>query len=86
MPLYILAYEIGLWVSGATNVTAVPAFPEMHWHDGLELLWQWLMVLGKPLLIGLPLLAIGMAVTGYVLVRLFWRLFVVWKWHRRSHK
>jgi uncharacterized protein (DUF2062 family) len=44
---------------------------------------MWLMALGKPLLIGLPLLATGLAVIGYIAIRLFWRLFVVWKWHRR---
>ena len=44
------------------------------------------MLLGKPLLIGLPLLAIGLAIIGYVAVRLFWRLFVVIKWRRRHVK
>jgi uncharacterized protein (DUF2062 family) len=44
---------------------------------------MWLMELGKPLLIGLPLLAIGLAAIGYLVIRLFWRLFVVWKWRRR---
>src|SRR5512135_14706 len=83
VPLYLLAYEIGLRVVGAPNGTTVPAFPELHWHDGFSQVWVWLMTLGKPLLIGLPLLAIGLAVAGYVVVRLFWRLAVMWKWHRR---
>lgn len=83
VPLYLLAYEIGIKVTGAPNGSAVPPFPELHWHDGLTQFWLWLMALGKPLLIGLPLLAIGLAIAGYAAVRLFWRLFVLWKWYRR---
>jgi uncharacterized protein (DUF2062 family) len=83
VPLYLLAYEIGIRVTGSLNGTAVPAFPEVHWNDGFYQMWVWLMALGKPLLIGLPLLAIGLAGIGYLVIRLFWRLFVVWKWHRR---
>lgn len=83
VPLYLLAYEIGVWVSGSGNAAAVPAFPELHWNDGFSQLWAWLMALGKPLLIGLPLLAVALAFIGYFGVRVFWRLFVVWKWRRR---
>jgi uncharacterized protein len=84
VPLYLLAYEIGIWVSGSSNRTAVPAFPELHWNDGLTQVWGWLLALGKPLLIGLPLLAFGLAIIGYIAVRLAWRLIVVLKW-RRHH-
>lgn len=85
VPLYLFAYEIGVWVSGANNgtVNAVPAFPEVHWNDWFDPLWGWLMELGKPLLIGLPLLAAGLAIIGYVAVRLSWRLVVLRKWRRR---
>jgi uncharacterized protein (DUF2062 family) len=61
----------------------VPAFPDLHWSDGFSQLWAWLMLLGKPLLVGLPLLAVGLAIIGYVAVRLIWRLIVVIKWRRR---
>jgi uncharacterized protein (DUF2062 family) len=84
VPLYLLAYEIGVGVTGSANGTLVPEFPEMHWHDGLVQVWAWLFALGKPLLIGLPLLAIGLSIIGYVAVRLAWRLFVLWKWHSRN--
>ncbi len=85
VPLYLFAYEIGVWVGGSSNaaVNALPIFPEMHWHDGFGQLWGWLMALGKPLLIGLPLLALGLALIGYIAVRLFWRVSVVWRWRRR---
>jgi len=85
VPLYLLAYEIGVQVSGI-SVSAVPPFPEVQWQDEFSQVWAWLTILGKPLLIGLPLLAIGLALIGYVTVRLGWRLMVVWKWHRRHER
>jgi len=81
--LYLLAYEIGLSVIGASNGAVVPALPEMHWHDGFYQAWVWLTAMGKPLLIGLPLLSVGLAMIGYISGRVAWRLFVMWKWHRR---
>lgn len=86
VPLYLFAYEIGAWVSGMHNGAAniVPAFPEVHGLDAFGLVWEWLLALGKPLLIGLPILALGLALLGYVAIRLAWRIAVVWKWRRRS--
>jgi hypothetical protein len=86
VPLYLLAYEIGAKVLGETSATNIHAFPELHLHDWFDPLWSWLLSLGKPILIGLPLLGVGLALIGYVLVRLGWRLMVVWKWkHRKSY-
>ncbi len=85
VPIYLFAYKIGVWVSGASgeSVGTLPVFPEVHWHDWFSQVWEWLLVLGKPLLIGLPILALGLALTGYVIVRLGWRAMVVWKWRSR---
>ncbi|MBU0620846.1 MAG: DUF2062 domain-containing protein [Gammaproteobacteria bacterium] len=83
VPLYLLAYKIGLVVSGTSNATSVPEFPEVHWLEWFGEVWGWLMTLGKPLLIGLPILAIGLAIAGYIAVRLVWRGVVVWKWSKR---
>ncbi|MDP2759829.1 MAG: DUF2062 domain-containing protein [Sideroxyarcus sp.] len=84
VPLYLLAHEIGKWVIGAPNGAAVPVFPEVHWYDWLSAVWGWLLVLGKPLLIGLPILAVGLALLGYVTVRLCWRVMVLWRWRNRA--
>lgn len=83
VPLYLLAYKIGLMVSGTAGAAQVPEFPEVQWHQWFGEVWGWLMVLGKPLLIGLPLLAAGLALAGYVAVRLVWRGVVIWKWSKR---
>lgn len=84
VPLYLLAHRIGLLVSGTSAQGPVADFPELSWQDGFELMWQWLLTLGEPLLIGLPILAAGLAVTGYFAVRFAWRLAVQWKWHQRA--
>ncbi len=86
VPLYMLAYQIGIGVIGSASANALPVFPDLHWSDGLFQLWSWLKLLGKPLLIGLPILAVSLAIVGYAAVRLFWRLFVVIKWRRRHMK
>lgn len=88
LPLYALAYELGAWVTGVRSgvATAKLSFPEMQWDDWMGKLWDWLMLLGEPILIGLPLLAIGLAITGYFVVRVAWRVMVVWKWRARRQQ
>jgi uncharacterized protein len=83
VPLYLLAYEIGIRISGSAGGAAMPAFPDLHWSHGFTQLWLWLISLGKPLLIGLPVLAMGLAIIGYAGVRLLWRAYVVMKWRGR---
>ncbi|OGS98097.1 MAG: hypothetical protein A3F73_11575 [Gallionellales bacterium RIFCSPLOWO2_12_FULL_59_22] len=88
LPLYVLAYELGAWVSGAGNGTEIAglSFPELHWHNWAGEMWNWLAMLGKPFLVGLPLLALGLAVSGYFAVRIAWRLAVIWKWRARKRR
>ncbi len=80
VPLYLLAYRIGMWVEGSPLPDVPHAFPSLH-ADGL---WGWLAGLGKPLLIGLPLLATSLAMTGYFAVLFVWRVTVVLKWRNRQ--
>jgi len=47
---------------------------------------EWVVALGKPLLIGLPLLAILLAVLGYISVDWGWRIYVGYQWRRRKAK
>ena len=44
-------------------------FLEMQWHEWISKLWDLLVMLGKPVLIGLPMLAAILAVIGCVVVR-----------------
>jgi hypothetical protein len=88
VPLYLLAYELGRLVLGASNGVPVepPPFPEMQWGNWAGALWEWLAALGQPLLLGLPLLALSLSLAGYLLVRIVWRLAVVWRWRARARR
>ena len=87
VPLYVLAYELGAWVSGAHGAGAAQLpFPEVHWHTWPSEMWEWLVMLGKPFLIGLPLLAVSLAIIGYFVMRVAWRLVVMWKWRARKRR
>jgi hypothetical protein len=55
VPLYLLAYEIGILITGSSSdTTAVLAIPDVHWQSAFVEVWNWLVALGKPLLVGLP--------------------------------
>lgn len=88
LPLYLVAYKLGVWVSGVRGGVPVEhlAFPEMHWNSWLSDLWAWLQLLGEPLLIGLPLLALSLAIVGYFAVRVAWRIAVILRWRARRQR
>lgn len=83
LPLYVLAYQLGCLVTGSHPAVAL-TLPDLHWQNWLSELWSWLSVLGQPILVGLPLLAVLFAGIGYVLVRLAWRVMVVLHWRARA--
>jgi len=76
VPLYYVAFRIGQLVllqSGGT-------LPEIAWNV------DWLISVGKPLLIGVPLLAIVLAAISYFLIDWAWRLSVCWQWSQRRRR
>lgn len=83
VPLYMLAYQLGCWVSGVQGVRLIAQMPELHWNAWAGELWGWLAGMGPPLMIGLPLLAVFLALAGYVAVRIVWRVAVVSRWRKR---
>lgn len=87
VPLYVLAYELGAWLSGAhSGVLVQPSFPELHWQNMMHELWDWMVMLGEPLLVGLLMLALSLAIIGYFAVRVAWRVAVILKWRARRRK
>lgn len=86
LPLYVVAYELGAFVTGHHNgITPVHlALPEMDWTNWYTILPEWLLSLGKPFAIGLPLLAVLLAVAGYFAVRVLWYLMVMREWNKRA--
>ena len=88
VPLYLIAYRIGtLFVPGDGTSFIHP--PEVDWSNlvvWLRALFEWALSLGKPLAAGLVILAVGLAIAGYVIVQLAWRVHVVLAWRGRKAK
>jgi uncharacterized protein (DUF2062 family) len=89
VPLYYLAFRLGQ-VALQDNSSALPSLTPDFYDKGLSA-WlpaalDWLTSLGKPLLVGLPLLAILSSAISYVLVRWCWRWHVTWAWRKRQRR
>jgi uncharacterized protein (DUF2062 family) len=50
----------------------------------ISMLVEWMAAMGKPFALGLFLLALGLAVTGYLTVLGIWRIYVASAWRRRG--
>ncbi|MDN5935370.1 MAG: DUF2062 domain-containing protein [Nitrosospira sp.] len=89
VPLYIAAYAIGGFVTG--NGAGTMPQTELHLMDKNISEWvpaliDWVMLLGKPLLVGIVLLALLLAVFGYFAVRGAWRLYIIYEWRKRAQR
>jgi uncharacterized protein len=89
VPLYYLAYKLGMLVTGHARDT-LPA-PELdlsfsNLSQWLPLLLDWIQAMGKPFALGLLLLATTLAVLGYVSVLVAWRWYVIAAWRRRGRR
>jgi uncharacterized protein (DUF2062 family) len=87
VPLYLAAYWLGALVTGSGNKMIAP--PEFAWTE----IWQWVhaladwsLALGKPLAIGLVLLAGALAALGWIAVQVAWRAWVLIQWRRRARR
>jgi uncharacterized protein (DUF2062 family) len=89
LPIYAAAYAIGTFVMGEGAGTLPQT--ELHLMDKsitewTPLLVEWVVSLGKPLLVGIVLLALLLAIGGYVLVRVGWRIYTVYEWRKRAKR
>ena len=88
VPLYIAAFGIGQWaLPGEHDRFVAPPEPDeaglIAWMQALV---EWMVGLGAPLALGLVLLALGLALSGYLLVRVVWRIYLVRAWHLRRRR
>ncbi len=74
-PMFIFAYQLGTRILGVPE-RQVEFEPVLH-----KLIHIW-----EPLLLGCFILATISAITGYVAVRLLWRLSLVRKWEERRNR
>jgi uncharacterized protein (DUF2062 family) len=82
VPIYLIAYRFGRSLLG--HDSSDPRATAFEWEWSLTGAWQWTQSLGKPLGIGLLALAVTLAVIGYFITRIAWRLYVIAAWRRRA--
>lgn len=87
VPLYILAYKLGAFFIGHNNGN-LPQHELNLWDlpltDWIPALIHWATVMGKPLALGLVLMALLFAAVGYVAVQLAWRAYIMLQWRKRK--
>jgi len=85
VPLYVIAYEYGRLFFPEADASVGWALPKsaglIDWFP--ELL-HWMAQLGKPLAVGLVLLAITLAAIGFAAVHLAWRYYTIAAWRKRA--
>ena len=87
-PLYYAAYKLGHWVTGAPDRAGSTRAGDDELHAaGLPReevrLWQRMTTVGKPLLLGLAIIATAMGLLSYALIALAWH---GWTWFKRRRR
>lgn len=91
VPLNVLIYHIGLYITGSNGVDSPPAIHtlELHWQN-LFMVWQeaitWFQSLGKTYLVGLLTLSVSVSFTGFILVHVIWRISLWLQLRARARK
>ena len=86
VPLYYIAYKLGMFVTGGSGKILpggdldLLALPIMEW---IPALYHWVASMGRPFVLGLFLLALILAVAGYLVAIAAWRVHVTLAWNKR---
>lgn len=89
VPLYFVAFKLGQFVlfeSGGQVPELAFSLEGKGFGEWIPAALHWLASVGKPLLVGLPVLAVLLALIGYVATDWTWRLYVRCAWQRRRHR
>jgi hypothetical protein len=85
-PVYIAAYYLGSAVLGEADAAEV----QMPFESQIDTDTPWwqmagenVLGVGKPLVVGLAILAVSGGTLSYLAIMLFWRARTVWRWKRR---
>ncbi|HCX34230.1 MAG TPA: DUF2062 domain-containing protein [Rhodocyclaceae bacterium] len=85
VPLYFAAYELGrLVIPASGNFIAPPDFDLANFSQWAQAILAWSGGLGKPLALGVLMLASLLAALGYFSTRMIYRWYLVRAWHHRS--
>lgn len=79
VPLYLVAFSLGNWLldSHATHFVAPPEYAGQGLLVWTQAVIAWMQGLGTPLALGLLCLASLLALTGYLTVRIAWRVWLL---------
>jgi uncharacterized protein len=86
VPLYYGAFKLGqfaLFQDRSEFPSIGLKLEDAGFREWIPAALEWLASVGKPLLVGIPLLAIALAAIGYVVVDAAWRVRVRVEWRRR---
>jgi uncharacterized protein (DUF2062 family) len=85
VPLYLVAFAIGHAVlgNGDGHFVAPPEMNGLSLPEWLHAMADWMAGLGAPLALGLLMLASGLALTGYICVKVAWRIWLIRTWRQR---
>jgi uncharacterized protein (DUF2062 family) len=89
VPLYVVAFEVGKFVlfeSGGQLPELAFSLEGKGFGEWIPAALHWLASVGKPLVVGLPVLAVLLALTGYFATDWTWRLYVRCAWQRRRRR
>ncbi|WP_374474858.1 DUF2062 domain-containing protein [Zoogloea sp.] len=88
VPLYILAFSMGeaLLGRGEARFTPPPEWSSGDVLGGVAALADWMIALGRPLALGLVVLASCLALAGYLLTRIAWRTYLIHHWRKRRRR
>lgn len=90
VPINLLIYHIGIFITGGNGVSGPPPIPELELHwESIPLIWQeiavWVKSLGKSYLLGLVVLSLSASVTAFCLVHVIWRISIWLQLRTRHH-
>lgn len=81
-PLYYTAFQLGSWLTGqSAPPSASPDYASIP--ESAKTMWQRIVALGKPLLMGLAIMAVAAGLLTYAVIDLVWRWHTNRKWRRR---
>lgn len=83
-PLYYTAYQLGAWLTGETALPSGNAETRDVPEENKTIL-QRIKALGKPLLVGLSIMACVAGMSTYVLIDLLWRWRTGTRWRKRNN-
>lgn len=84
-PLYYFAYRLGAALLGAPAASSDAIEAQAGAAvGGVAEVWNWVMGVGQPLVLGMLVMAVTGALVGYVAARFFWRIRVLVRRKRRA--